>query len=57
MGLPAATVMCHSLGRAMAICAGALALQLEAYVLAAIFLAVGVLALFSGLGGAGFNGS
>lgn len=37
---------------AMIICAGALALKLEAFVVAGIFLAAGVLLLFSGIVGA-----
>jgi hypothetical protein len=43
------------LAGAMTICAGALALDLKAYVFAVIFLAVGVLVFFSGVVGAWFN--
>lgn len=40
---------------AITIFAGALALKLEAFVVAGIFLAAGVLLLFSGIVGAWFN--
>lgn len=39
----------------MIICAGALALKLESFVLAGICLAVGILMLFSGVVGGWFN--